>query len=184
MCTMIFPGDPDPGPWPDWWHRHGRKMRLKLAGRAEVKIAASVASLTITRQDAARDDQPRWGVVWEITHDYDRVRGRVSMTDAELATAFGLVDSPVPPDSWWLTVVFDAGNMKVGKFIVHRDYLNISGPGTGQDGDPNISIRVDDDMRAAIIQIILAARPAEEVQRLLRQAEENWRWIETDLGAG
>lgn len=44
---------------------------------------------------------------------------------------------------------------KQGAFIRYGNFLNIPSPGTGHDGDPNISILIDGPIRRAVRQLLI-----------------------------
>ena len=141
---------------PVWCHHHGSKMLLVISDEheREVHIAGSAAKVIITPVAEADD---RWRVVWHIAHGlpfYGEVHGNTIFTSEELLTAFGVRSSVQADHSIWLIERFGGDAAFQGKYIRWKDFLNIPGPGTGHDGDPNVSIHLDDKIKNAIRGLI------------------------------
>ncbi|MBY0472844.1 hypothetical protein K2Q00_00980 [Patescibacteria group bacterium] len=113
-----------------------------------------MAELSISPQNMS----PLWHVSWKINHGYGMVGGFVNLTNTQLELAFGLKDDS---DGSTRAVVertgipFDAALQ--GCFVRWGQWLNIPHPGTGMQGDPNISIELDDEIVAAV-QALLTTR--------------------------
>ncbi len=139
---------------PEWHHRHSRKMRLEKAHASSVTITASAAQLIVTeRAGAPEGDQ--WVVTWQIIFRTGGVRGRIIMNAMELCGAFGLNDLPSEGECWLADEDHDAVAIP-GKYFRYGDYLNIPGPGTGNDDDPNISVLLSPDIKKAITEMVMA----------------------------
>lgn len=68
-----------------------------------------------------------------------------------VAAAFGLTDYlPMQLPGDFLLEKYGGDVACQFLFIRWQDYLNIPGPGTGHDGDPNISIKLTDEIKEAI----------------------------------
>lgn len=138
---------------PIWWHHHGAKMMLKhldLTKRVLV-LAGSSAKIRIERK---RKDY--WLVCWSITHGvaHCRASGMSVFTTENLSAAFGLTDTR-PIIGWqWLIDVYGGTCAAQFKFIRWEDFLNIPCPGTGHDGDPNISVELSEEIKDAVRQLI------------------------------
>jgi len=137
------------------------KLRPSHSGRSSViKLEGSAAELMIVKLDAGS-----WQVEWEVRQSQLEVfRGRVIMKDEQLRRAFD--DRPYPLDlglsgNQWLFQQYECDAADQGFFIRSGDYLNIPGPGTGHDGDPNISIEIDADIRRAVRQALGIENPAD-----------------------
>ena len=132
---------------PRWWHHHGFKVHVESLSEPKRRLKLSASAVDLLIGGAAGDDE--WFFEWEVRHGtLESVTGRVFMTDSMLAAAFGLL-SYTQPGSEWLLQEYDADCAGQGCYIRFRGWLNIPCPGTGHDGDPNISIRIDTDIRDA-----------------------------------
>lgn len=139
--------DPETNMWgnPTWYHHHGSKMRVEefSKGNRLLVIAGSAASVRITRRASTVDEG--WFVEWEVVQSQQvKVNGRVFFTSDDLRAAFGLSQGSGRFGNW-LIEQFGADSASQGKYIRWRNYLNIPCPGTGHDGDPNVSIYIDND---------------------------------------
>lgn len=79
--------------------------------------------------------------------------GQVEMDSCQLAAAFGLSDESGDFGDW-LIERYRADSAEQRLWIRYGNQLNIPGPGTGHDGDPNISIELDGDIKKAVVAII------------------------------
>lgn len=146
---------------PIWWHHHGMKMALKelrLEGNAPwITIAASAAELKIS--PVLSRDTP-WALDWRVVHYQpveEQATGRVLFSAEELQSAFGLSDRMCDFGEW-LIDRYGGTTARQGSFIRYRNFLNIPCPGTGHDGDPNISLMLGSDIQQAINTILMAKR--------------------------
>jgi hypothetical protein len=65
-----------------------------------------------------------------------------------LKSAFGIHEANGYASDWLLNE-FGGTCASQGKFLRYKDYLNIPGPGTGHDGDSNVSIELDRSIQTA-----------------------------------
>lgn len=157
--------------FPDWWHHHGRKMRVTQLdeGLRRLVFSASAAKITIFRplagnerggwKNAGSSEEPGWIVEWEVilhkAHE-EVSRGRRHFSKAQLAAAFGL--SLESGDyGQWLLDRYGADSAEQALYIRWGRFLNIPCPGTGHDGDPNVSIELDEEHYHAVC-LLLAAK--------------------------
>ncbi len=141
---------------PDWFHSHGNRMRLEsqLNNPPGLIIKATAAELVISH---VWNRVAPWSVYWNIKHSQDEfARGTVIMPEDILEAAFGLKDNLVTKDSRWMIERFGGTSSAQRYFIRYENFLNIPCPGTGHDGDPNISIGLDDEIKAAVKGLIEA----------------------------
>ncbi|MBI2052554.1 MAG: hypothetical protein HYT38_02685 [Candidatus Sungbacteria bacterium] len=158
MATAVRRKDPQIR-WyhPVWCHHHGAKMRVEQVDPQNhiLIISGSAAEVTIRKASSMSPDVEGWFVDWEVVQERPYgtgVRGRSWFSDKDLAAAFGLSDdSGVFGD--WLIDQFGADSAEQGKYIRWKGFLNIPCPGTGHDGDPNVSIHLDDEIRNAVQQL-------------------------------
>jgi hypothetical protein len=100
-------------------------------------IAGSAARVRITRRAFTVDEG--WNVEWEVVQSQQtKVIGCTHFNTHELRAAFGLSEETGEFGDW-LIERFGAESAQQGKYIRWKDFLNIPCPGTGHDGDPNIS---------------------------------------------
>jgi hypothetical protein len=100
-----------------------------------------------------------WGIRWIINGEMLKEEGMVTGEGEKelikgyrgfflrhLLTAF---DVPEHPNSSHPSLAkrFDAEHAVLGKFIRVGDFLNIPGPGTGMDGDANLSVHLNEWIR-------------------------------------
>lgn len=105
-----------------------------------------------------------WRISWQVIHGVDRayVNGVISPRTVDLLVMFNLqphfTDRYDIQNSNNLIKVYGGRAAQQGCFIAwESDYvnaLNIPHPGFGHDGDPNISIEVDDRMRQVVQKFI------------------------------
>lgn len=141
---------------PKWWHHHGMKIGVQKVDREmrTVVLKASAAQLTISPFKTTTV-KGRWLVEWEVVQSMnEKVKGSIIFSREEIETAFGL--SQKVPERWdqWLIQQYDAHFAHQGKYIRRGNYLNIPCPGTGHDGDPNISIKLSEQICSAVQNIL------------------------------
>ena len=131
-----------------WCHPKGREMevRTRRLDQHYLVFESRSATLRIMGRTPGKDKQ--WLVSYEIRHGaVDKTTGLFVFSSGELRTAFGLSE-----ESGY------RGNFVQGKFTARNKgrirYLNIPGPGTGKDGDSNISIHLDKKGRDAVQELL------------------------------
>lgn len=133
---------------PVWWHHHGDKMKIQTCTKDVVLIKGSAAVLKITKAT-----KKEWLVVWEINHGCSEVSGQILFLKSELEQAFG-IKNDVVEYSEWLIEQYGGTTASQRTFIRYKEWLNIPCPGTGHDGDPNISIKINKEIKEAILNLI------------------------------
>ncbi|MBU2036618.1 hypothetical protein KJ866_00180 [Patescibacteria group bacterium] len=127
---------------PIWWHHHGSKMSVVAQGLCNdlLLLQGSAAELLIQRH------QTSWLLTWKVIQGpKTAVSGTVIFPKEELLAAFGQ-SYDTPRHSTWLIDRYGGSAAYQGLFFRFQSWLNIPSPGTGHDGDPNISIKLDEKM--------------------------------------
>jgi hypothetical protein len=167
MRTEAKPRKPelDSFGYPIWWHQHGSDMSVKGLNRQKgiLVINGRSAKVTIMRASSLHRGMEGWFVDWEIgfanhgiVHglpSMECVRGRIRFSDAHIKTAFGF-EKTQDIHSRWLLEQYGADVAFHGKYIRWGRFLNIPCPGTGYDGDPNVSIEVSVNIHESIRQLL------------------------------
>lgn len=139
---------------PPWFHHHGQKVSLitEKQGSRYFHLGATAVQVRITPY--ARTADEGWYVEWEIRFAlHEWTRGQIVLASDQLATAFGLQGS-CERMSRELMGLYPGSVAVQGRFIRVGPFLNIPGPGTGHDGDPNVSIEIDEQMQQAIRMLL------------------------------
>ncbi|MFA5747554.1 MAG: hypothetical protein WC872_00405 [Candidatus Absconditabacterales bacterium] len=142
---------------PEWFHDLGRETKFRSFD-AEQKILiisretsfGEIAKLTIY----PNPNNDTYFVKIEINFGMDdKTKTVISVLDHTLYSAFGFSDlSPEPAEE--LIKRYGCSAASVGQFVRYENYLNMPGPGTGNDCDTNISILIDDKMKEAVLKLI------------------------------
>ncbi len=146
---------------PRWYHRHGCKLKVASTDlqKGVAVFQSSAAEVIISLMTGIPGETRRsWRIEWSILHNvfgHAKVVGTVSLvSDGELKAAFGILERPkTEPHSVWLLNRYGGDWALQGLGIRQGCHLNIPCPGTGSDGDPNVSICIDDDIKVAIVQL-------------------------------
>jgi hypothetical protein len=137
--------------YPIWWNAHGHKMRVESADDNDVVLTSSAAEVKISRSTA-----DVWFVDWKVVQFVptgEGVNGRTGFSRGDLTAAFGLSDE-VGEFGGWMIDRFGGDTANQKSFIRYEDFLNIPGPGTGNDGDPNVSILLSEEITAAVERLL------------------------------
>ncbi len=147
---------------PVWWHHHGAKVMVKSRVPEDKTLILGSRNAAIVEISMCMGREG-WHVKWGIKFGpEEKVQGTVWMSTKDLRCAFGLSDEEDYNDgraallSWRDTNIMRYGGtcFRQGQYIRFEDFLNIPGPGTGNDGDPNISIELDDEIKQAVRQLL------------------------------
>jgi hypothetical protein len=141
---------------PKWWHPHGRKINVEkcdASPNGEIQLKSNAVEILI--YPGPQDET--YVVEWKLTHYYgnDQSQGKRVMARNVLLAAFGLNgfvgDNPDFSAKWG-----NAHSALAGQYIRTGHYLNIPCPGTACDGDPNVSIFVEETIQRAISALVPA----------------------------
>ncbi len=138
---------------PSWFHPHGHRIGLVGVDREHRTVVLRSSAVTVV---ISPEKDQKFKVAWTIDHSpAEMVTGTVLLQRPRLLTAF-LVLPNLPPEesqaSYLKRFEVDAG--AVGYFIRRSRFLNLPCPGTGHDGDPNVSIVVTQEITNAIGRIV------------------------------
>ena len=141
---------------PIWWHHHGSEMSIAAQGLCNdlLLLQGSVAELLIQRH------QTNWLLTWKVIHGpKTAVSGTTSLSSDELLAAFGVSHTyATPSHSLWLISRYGGTAACQFCFIRFQNWLNIPCPGTGHDGDPNISIELNEKIIKAVFELVYRNR--------------------------
>lgn len=141
---------------PDWHHPQSYRIHLEKADSSHVVIQAPAARFTIVELLDA-DTIYKWIARWEILFSEGTgTRSEIVMSAQDLCEAFALNEHTECEGRWWANPHQDIASRK-GVYFRYDRYLNIPGPGTGQDGDPNISIFLTAEIKKAVTHLVLEA---------------------------
>jgi hypothetical protein len=133
---------------PAWWHLHGGKMEFDEKESREgstVVFRASAAKITIRLINGDKFEVTYW-----INNGWrGEINGLINMDRKALEAAFGLKDE-MEDSSVGTIKKYGATVARQGIFIRWKEFLNIPSPGTGSDGDPNVSVFITDEIKEAI----------------------------------
>lgn len=135
---------------PPWWHKRGQEMEIGdfEEWKKTLILSGPCALLSITLVGLVPDQG--WFLHWEIDHGGgSQVKGTAFLHNECLKAAFGLVKK-TSGYSDILRQKFRADCAEIGEYIRTGNYLNIPSPGSGADGDPNISVYITDEMRECV----------------------------------
>ena len=142
------------GDKPIWCHHKGTGMRLITASVCNdlLIIQGSAAELIIEK------DRSDWLVSWRIINGpRTQIKGQTQFSDNQLLAAFGMMDE-IEEFGEWLIRDYGGDSASQGRFIRYKDWLNIPCPGTRHDGDPNISIKITEEMKKAVKELVYYSR--------------------------
>lgn len=139
---------------PTWFHPQGMKMLVKefLPRDHYLLIMSRAAKLKIVKCEARLPDS--WIVDWEIVQNqHENSSGRIIMPTGVLRAAFALEAADTDLSSQWLIRRYGGDFADQGRCIRWGNFLNIPHPGTGHDGDLNLSLYVTRDMQEDVRQL-------------------------------
>lgn len=146
----------EPGGHPQWWHHHGSKIKIDEGSyRGMIILRGSAAQLTITGNPLEENGKRQYDLRWIIRQGgSSSMEGRINISETTLKAAFGFDDSS-DVTGRWLIDRYGATSAEQGAYIRFGEYLNIPGPGSGHDGDPNISLEVTEPIQAAVKDLLI-----------------------------
>jgi len=137
---------------------HGMTMDVAAGQGADLFIKSTgsiIAHLAINKTVPKR---PNYTLVWTVRHAGGLVcphtSGVIELSAAAMKKVFCLDDKMNDPDSLWLIERYGGTVAAQGEFFRCGSYLNIPHPGTGYQGDPNLSILLDYSIRLAVMQLL------------------------------
>jgi len=121
------------------------KLELCVAGRS---------TLLINPYDSK--SREHWLVEWSVlerAYPNWMTNGRRLLSIQDLSAAFGQTNAHTLQDAEFIAR-FEADAGKIGLYLRKGDYLNIPGPGTGELGDPNLSLVLTSEIKESVLKII------------------------------
>lgn len=144
---------------PEWWHHHGNKTRVTVDNSNTVTIAGSAAEITIVAVNGNAPNTTDFSVEWKVILTQGQMAtGTRIFGYEELAAAFGITNDSGDHGQWLIDRYGGQSAEQGLLYIRWRNFLNVPCPGTGLDGDPNISILITDEIKSAILDMLLAAK--------------------------
>ena len=144
-------------PW--WFHVGGEKMEIKEFSKEHhtLSIQGKGAEIFIQTAGAVHPGTAGWLVDWRVIHKFqpfdEEVSGRRHFSSEELATALGLSEGSGKTGQAMLNQ-HAIDSVELGKYARWKTALNIPGIGTGNDGDPNVSVRITAEMQEAVKELL------------------------------
>lgn len=130
------------GDAPTWFNTKGFEMKVdEFDGVSFLSIKGKNCFLRIQKREELKK---QWMVQWEIRFDesgLERVSGWRFFDNLELSWAFA------PEYSYEAQKIH-------GKFVAWHRYLNIPCEGTGEKGDPNISVYLSNEITRCMMKLI------------------------------
>ncbi len=145
--------------YPIWYHPGGNKVMIRgynsvtTPNRELVIGSIKHLNMTIAKNHHPQDKEGgEWLIKYKMDHGLIRTwtEGFIIMTTQDLMTAFGLSGECEAEDGQGLIDLYGGDAAKNGKYIRFEEFLCIPGPGHGQDGDANVSIRVGKDLKSRL----------------------------------
>lgn len=143
--------------YPHWFHPYGSLMRVKAHHTRGYSISLADphkrVEVLIKKASTINPVAEGWQIKWKIRHGTELFveadHGTRHFSDFALEAAFGLVNYTGAGEEHFAKR-YDADCAIPGMFIRKGNFLNIPGPGTGKDGDPNVSVYLTDEVKDAI----------------------------------
>jgi hypothetical protein len=138
------------GDMPVWFHHHGTKMSVTYNTTHLLGLIIIESSAVILKIEKKSSNVISWLMTMQIIHSpTQKSTNQIEFDKDNLERAFGLRDDF---DEFGSSILSEYGGTTghQGYYIRYKNYLNIPGPGTGHDGDPNVSIKLNDQIKNAI----------------------------------
>jgi hypothetical protein len=140
---------------PVWWNQRGAHMRLDRVDptRLVIQNESKTAQLTIN------PTLDKWRVSLRLQHGPGwQMATTLLLSTEEVRAAFALSNTPTEGTAALQHICkFSGGECDTGEFgkFVRWDYfLNLPCAGTGEDGDPNLSLYLSPEIVAAVDQFL------------------------------
>jgi hypothetical protein len=149
--------------YPDWFHPGGANIRVKdlrLATREIILTSGEAVWIRISPEPGTKGKGWRFAYMINSFPAGCSVSGNVIFSTEELLAAFCRpydISEESRAKGRVLLSRYGGTGAIPGKYFFYVDdyyhYLNIPGPGTGLDGDPNVSILNTDEIKKAVFQL-------------------------------
>ncbi len=133
------------GVQPHWWNGHGYKTELldKAVVPGALLVIGKPESDLAKFWVSYNPHGPGFNAYWWVDHGNGNVRGHMVMPYDVLRRAFGLAVTGLASE-----------DHEDGMFTRRGDWLNIPCKGSGDFGDPNLSIMVNEGMRREVKKLL------------------------------
>ncbi len=140
---------------PEWHHHHSGKMSVVEERNNFLAISGSAAFVEIMLSPHITSELFKWTVRWKVVQiaEIEEVSGQRFFSDGDLKSAFGISEASGEHGDWIISR-FGADVAEQSKYIRWKEYLNIPGPGTGHDGDPNVSVYLSKEIQWAVRNLL------------------------------
>lgn len=143
------------------WSDGFRKLVIATEVSPLEEISEIISAVLMIERSLITNDY-HWVLVWELSYGLFDVYGRIAMFwERELLKAFCHRPAVVEDEtgnSQRLIRRFGGNAVHDGKFIRWNRFLNIPGPGTGDDRNPNISIYITEEIEKAVVELITCSK--------------------------
>jgi hypothetical protein len=139
---------------PVWHHHHSSKISVHNYNAVAhiLMLKSNAVEVAIHPADF---EVKGWVVDYKIKQSNESwSRGHIWMSKDNLNTAFGLSDKCAVFGGQNILDVHGGDVAQQGRYIRYGKYLNIPGPGTGHDGDANVSICIDESIKDALKRLL------------------------------
>ena len=117
-------------------------------------LKGSAAEVIVQKRNPQEGKWREWAVDYEvIKFAGEFVKGRRFLDNVGLQVAFGLSNG-VTPSGEFILAEYGGTTAVQGVFIRYNEYLNIPGPGTGHDGDANVSVLLTPEIIDAVKNLL------------------------------
>ncbi len=148
-------------PHPRWFNPHGVKMKVMHLNKEELKLtlAAASASLVIDPYSRSRDTyRLKWNVGFSVS---SWAGGQAIVSRDVLRAMFGLSDAQPyyrgddpHAQEWRKKYHLRADSVLPNLYIRSGNHLNIPCAGSGEDGDPNLSVFIHQEIKEMVGKLL------------------------------
>lgn len=153
---------------PIWWHPGGINIEIESLSDNSVHLKSRFVRLSFIKEYASQGVIIEWHIHSLLdSHALEKhhYQGKMSFDMPTAAAAFGMVDL-CHRSSAWMIDFYGAQAARQGFFIRYGDYLSIPGPGTGRDGDSNLSLFLEPDIKEWFLKLLPQSTESRQISLL------------------